>query len=246
VSPRHLEEDLRALRDDVAWPATPDVAATLAPQLGGAPVRARRRARRPPRLRLALVAGLLLVLALGAIPAARSAVLDVVGLGNGERARPVRRLPPAPRRASPADVPGDRTTLAAARARVAFPVRTPRALGAPTGVTVWDAVPGGAVVLTYGRATALWAFEGSSSRYVTKLVGPGSVVRRARVGPARATWLTGAPRGFVVEGRDGMPVPGTAAVVDANVLVWRRGRVAYRLEARASLARALAVARSVD
>ncbi len=157
----------------------------------------------------------------------------------------MRRVPPAPRRASSADAPGAPTTLAAARVRVAFAVRLPRALGAPDEVRVWDGVPGGAVVLAYGRTSALWAFEGSAARYVAKLAGPGSVVRPTHVGAARATWLTGAPRGFVVVDRDGRVVPGTAAVVDANVLGWRRGRVAYRLETRARLARALAVARSV-
>jgi hypothetical protein len=239
----HLEDELRALAGDVAWPATPDVAATLPARLA-APADRRPRRRRV-RLRVALAAGLLVVLALAAIPPARSAVLDVVGLANGERLRPVPRVPPAPRRGAPADAPGARTTLAAARARVAFRVRVPRALGAPDAVRVWDGVPGGAVVLGYGRSTALWAFEGDSARYVAKLAGPGSVVRATHVGAARATWLTGAPRGFVVIDRDGRVVPGTAAVVDANVLVWRRGRVAYRLETRARLGRARAIARSV-
>ncbi|HSD80327.1 MAG TPA: hypothetical protein VLB47_06680, partial [Solirubrobacteraceae bacterium] len=136
-------------------------------------------------------------------------------------------------------------TLAAARAQVRFPVRVPRALGAPDEVRLWRALPGGVVILVYGHRTALWAFRGSSTELVAKMVTPDTIVRPVRVGAARGTWLTGAPLQFVVQGRDGAIVTGTAATVDANVLVWSAGGVAYRLETRAGLGRALAIARSL-
>ena len=139
---------------------------------------------------------------------------------------------------------GARTTLAGARARVAFPVRLPAALGAPTAVHLWRGLPGGAVILVYGDRVALWAFQGSSAAYVQKFVTPQTEVRNLRVGRARATWISASPSAFLVEDRDGRPVQGSA-VLDAHVLVWRAGGVPYRLETRDGLRRALAVAGSI-
>jgi hypothetical protein len=236
-----LEDDLRALRHELSWPATPELAGPLPAQ--GAPRRAWR-ARRA-RLRVALAAALLLALAIASVPPARSAVLALVGLQGGAHARRVHTLPPAPPRGDRGRAPGTRTTLAAARARVAFPVRVPAVLGAPAAVHLWNGVPGGAVVLSYGDRGALWAFEGDAARWVRKLVTAQTAIRDTRVGASRASWVTGAPHEFLVEGRDGMVVQGSAAIVDANVLLWRSGRVSYRLETRRPLAWALAVAKSL-
>jgi hypothetical protein len=235
-----LLDDLAALRDEVAWPPTPDFAL---PALE--PLRTARRARPFTRARLVVAVGLLLVLAVAAVPPARSAVAELLGLEGGEEIRRVPELPPAPPRTSPEQAPGRATTLRAARRAVRFPVRLPRALGAPDGVRVWDGLPGRAVILTYGDRTALWAFEGSSARFVEKLVTQATTVRRVRVGRAPAIWLRGAPHTFLAAGTDGVPVETTAATVDADVLVWHAGGLAYRLETREGLARALAIARSV-
>jgi hypothetical protein len=242
---RTLQDDLRDLRHEVAWPPTPDLAAALPELTAALPPRPAGRRWPASRLRAVLASALVVVLAIGAVPPARSAVLDLLNLESGEQARRVRTLPPAPRRESPAQAPGAPTTVARARARVAFPVRLPAVLGVPAAVRVWEGLPGGAVILIYGDRSALWAFEGSSAAYVEKLVTPQSALRRVRVGGARATWITGAPVGFLVRDRNRLAVEGSAAIVDANVLVWREGGVAYRLETRDGLGRALAVARSV-
>ena len=60
-------------------------------------------------------------------------------------------------------------------------------------------------------------------------------------------------RGYFIEGehevvvldREGRPVRGRLALVGADVLLWQRDGVAFRLETRAGLARALAVGRKV-
>lgn len=248
MSIHRLEDDLRALRDDVAWPPAPDVAATLPARLGGPGRGGAATLRRPAarrRARLAVAVALLAVAVAGAVPPARSAVLELLGVEGGERIRRVDEPPVAPPRERPSDAPGRRVSPAEARSAVDVPLRPPRALGPPDELRVWDGVPGGAVILLYGRDTALWSFRGSATAYVEKLAGPETVVRRVRVGGARGVWLTGAPFGFLVATPSGRVVEGTSAVVDANVLAWRRGPVAYRLETRLGLAAALRVASSV-
>lgn len=244
-----LEDDLRALRDEVAWPREPDVAATLPALVAAAgrrPAPARARLPRPRRrARLAVAVGLLAVAVAGAVPPARSAVLELLGVEGGERIRRVDEPPAAPRRERPADAPGRPVSPSEARSAVDVPLPVPRALGPPDELRVWDGVPGGAVILLYGRDTALWSFRGSATAYVEKLAGPDTVVRRVRVGRARGVWLTGAPFAFLVSTPSGQVVEGTSAVVDANVLAWRRGRIAYRLETRLGLAAAVRVASSV-
>jgi hypothetical protein len=240
-----IDDDLRALRDEIAWPATPDLAAAVAARLAAEP---RRRAA-PWVLRPAIILPLLVVLLLGAVaavPPARTAVLDVLGLAARERVVRVERPPAAPPGAMRGPHLGRRVTLARARAAVDFPVRVPALLGPPPEVRLSRRLPGGAVTLLYGTRYALTEFRGGATPFALKSVGPGTRAIDARVGGHRAIFLTGAPFAWVALDRNGRPVESTARLVGANVLLFDAGGLGFRLETTAGLARALAVARSLD
>jgi hypothetical protein len=237
-----LRDELRALGGEIAWPPTPDLAAAIAPRLEARPAPRRRLVPRPA-LVVSVVLALLLA-AVAAIPPARSAVLDLLGLAARERVVRVEHVPPAPRALQPGPANGRRTTLAAARAAVDFPLRLPAVLGAPTEVRVSRDL-GGAVTLLYGTRDALTQYRGSGVPIAQKLVGPRTRVVSTEVDRRPALFLTGAPIRWMALDRHGTPVESTARLVDANVLLFDVGAVGYRLETSGGLGRALAIARSL-
>jgi RES domain-containing protein len=122
----------------------------------------------------------------------------------------------------------------------------PAVLGAPTEVRLSDAVPGGLVTLLYGDRIALSQFRGGAVPFVEKTVGPGTSVRRTEVKGAPAAFISGASSHVVVQDADGVVVAGTAALADANVLVWDDADgIAHRLEIHAGRQEALRIARSL-
>ena len=233
-----LHDELRALGRERDWPATPDVATAIAPRL--AP---RRRARPAWRPALALpVALAVLVGGVAIVPPARTAVLEFLGLAGGEQ---VIRVPTTPTAPTQAPSRGRALSLAQARAAVAFPVRVPRALGAPPEVRLDRSLAGGAVSLIYGERAVLTAFRGRTLPFARKMVGPRTRVVAATVAGRRALFLTGAPVQWIALDEHGHPQPRTARLVNANVLLFDRGGVGYRLETGAGLKRALQIARSL-
>ncbi|MDX6679083.1 MAG: hypothetical protein QOE31_3135, partial [Solirubrobacteraceae bacterium] len=250
------------LAADVVWPPTPDlaervvarIAADVAAEVGagaGAGARTPARLRRPPRWSplvlghgpaLAIAAILTLLVAGALVPPVRSAVLDVLGIAGRER---VIRVPAAPDTSRPALDQGAPTTLALARRSVAFEIRLPRVLGAPREVRVSDAIAGRAVTLVYPDATLL-EFAGGLDPVLQKRIGPGADARPVTVaGGLPGFFITGV-RELDVLDREGHPVRARGSLARADTLVWQVRGVAYRLEARGGLRRALAIARSVD
>ncbi|HEV7807157.1 MAG TPA: hypothetical protein VGO80_15150 [Solirubrobacteraceae bacterium] len=270
MSPRSLESELRDLAAGLRWPPTPDLAervlvrieadepaaasAPRSPRSPGSPgsfdaaarvVRARR-----PWLRPALalghgsavaVAAIVTLLVAGALVSpVRSAVLDVLGIAGRER---VVRVPGAPDTSRPQLDAGRPTTLARAQQRLAFAIRLPRALGTPSAVRYSDSIAGGAVTLLYPR-TALLEYEGGTEPVLLKRVGPSAHARPVDVGGAPGLFITGV-REIDVLDRDGHVLQATRSIARADVLVWQRGGVAFRLETRDTMRRALAIARSI-
>jgi hypothetical protein len=165
-----LERNLTALREDIAWPETPDLARSVAARLetepagGGERASARpargERAERPRfarrfglggglRRSLVLAALALLILAGGvyaAVPGVRDAVRDFLGLQGATVERRTTLPTPGPERAL--DL-GRRTTLEAATDRVGFTPLVPHALGPPDGVYLRRGLPGGELSLAY-------------------------------------------------------------------------------------------------
>jgi hypothetical protein len=166
-----LERELVALREEIAWPPTPDLAGAVAARVateavagktardlaharaGAGAVRAgRRRAGLGRRLRLApALAGLLVVLvAVGVLLAAsddvRARLREWLGIG-AVRIERVERLPDlAPARHLGL---GRRMTAAEARRRTGLPVPRVGALGPPDAVYASAEIAGGAVSLVH-------------------------------------------------------------------------------------------------
>jgi hypothetical protein len=259
-----LEAALSALRDELDWPPTPDLAGVTRARLADGPTgRPRRRlapALRPPRLAPAVAVALAVLVALGAVLAASPDVRATLGrlLGIGAvRIERVDRLPDvAPARQLHL---GRRTTLAGAGRAARLPVVTIRALGAPDAVYFTGRVAGGAVSLVYVARAGLPASTAGTGALLTELGGdPISFVKKLLTGPTRleSVAIAGEP-GFWIRGRhtiglldaQGRPVEQRPRLA-GNTLVWLRrlpdGRpLTYRLETALDKAGALRLARSV-
>ena len=242
-----LELELLALREDVAWPATPDLATAVQARVAREPRPQGRRGRRPAWLAPA-VAVLVLLLALGAVlaasPGVRATVRDWLGIGSVHIAR-VERLPDL----SPARqlALGRRASAAAAGRYLGSRVATVRALGAPDAIYLGDGLParvslvyGGRPGLppgTAGVGALLDQIQGDAMIFVEKLVAGDVPVTRVRV--------NGAP-GYFIGGAHSVNLPDQLRPrLAGNTLVWVRDAVTYRLETRLGRAAALRLARSV-
>jgi hypothetical protein len=255
-----LERRLVALRDEVAWPPTPDLAGAVRTRLAArepalAPVR-----RRLPRPAPAVAVALLIVLALAALLAAspdvRATLRDWLGLGAA-RVERVERLPDvAPARRL--DL-GRRTTLAAAARATGLPAVTIRALGPPDAVYVSRRIGGGAVSLVYVARPGLPAstarigallgeFRGDPIAFVKKLAVAGTPVRFVDVAGRPGIWIQGRHAVQFLD-RSGRAVEQQPRLA-GSTLLWtqalpRGDLVTYRLETALPEAAALRLARSV-
>jgi hypothetical protein len=196
-----------------------------------------------------------MLVAVAAIPPARSAALKLLGFGSARIVR-VPTLPHVP--ATPRSRLGRSLPLAEATRAVGFRVRVPRALAAPVDTRYSEAIAAGAVTLVYPTASGLpptapdgsiglllTEFRGASTPYLNKIVTPGTRVRGVAIGGHRGAWLTGAVHVLVARDRRALISTGRPILVHANVLLWEQDGLAFRIETRASLAKALRVARSI-
>jgi hypothetical protein len=257
-----LDRMLMRLGEQLDWPDTPDLAASVMHRLD-APA-GRPRGRRtgllwPSGLRrsLALAAVALLLLAgsvFAAAPGVRDAVLDFLGLQGATVER--REKLPTPPAERPLDL-GTRVTLADVTERLGFAPLVPAALGEPDGVYLRRGLPGGELSLTYrarpglprARSTRLGAllseFRGDlSPEYLAKMVGPDTTTARLRIDGEPAIWIEGAPHFFLYRTPDGEVVESTLRIAQ-NVLLLERGRLLVRLEGAFDRDRAIAIARSL-
>ena len=114
-----LERELQALSSSLDWPETPDVSRRVVARTAGA--RPRPVVRR--RLALALAVVLAALVAVLAVPPARTAVFDWLGIGGAQIIR-VDDLPSVA--ATPGlEILGDRVTLDQAQERAGFPFADP-------------------------------------------------------------------------------------------------------------------------
>jgi hypothetical protein len=243
-----LERELLALRDEIAWPPTPDLVAAVGPRIATEPRRRMRRAGPVPRLAPAVAAVLAVLLALGVLLAASSGVRatlrDWLGIGSVRITR-VERLPdlsPARRLGL-----GRRTTVAAANRHLGSPIATVRALGAPDAIYLGDGVPPrvslvyvarpGLPAGTAGFGALLDELQGDELAFVEKTVAVHVPIVRVKVDGAR---------GYFIAGRHAVMLPDALRPrLAGNTLIWVRDAVSYRLETALGVRAALRLARSV-
>ena len=251
-----LDDTLRDVARELEHPPTPDIAGAVARRLADHPPR------RPLRTRR-LVVALVLVLALpagalAAVPSAREALRDVLGIG----AVTIERSPgPLPALAPPGRRELGTRIAPGAPLDVRFTVVQPRLheLGDPDEVYVRRSPPGGALSFVYragspagrarltrrGRGLLMTQFRGTNSdRFAGKLLGPGTTLGRVIVDGEPGLWITGTPHGFAfvdARGRNRFELLRLAA----DTLLWQRGPLTLRLEGARSKAAALRIARSV-
>jgi hypothetical protein len=251
-----LEQRLAAVRDDVAWPPTPDLASAVAARIAAEP--AQRPWRPWPPLRMpgmsvlrpataaaaATVLAVAVALTLAASPSVRARVADWLGIG-AVRIERVDRLPDV---VPASDLGlGRRTSVAEARRSTDLPVPAIRALGAPDAIYATPPGRGGAsrVSVVYVARRGLPATTNGLGALLTILPGgdPGIVKKLADAGTSVEI--------LDVDGALGAFVSGDAHVVGppnrlaGNTLIWVRGDVTYRLEADLGRDAMLRLARSV-
>ena len=228
-----LETALRQLGAELEFPPTPDLASAI-----------RGRLERPRAWRRPVLIGLaVLVVAIGAalaVPSARTAILDWLGLRNVSVVR-VDELPPA-RPLGRLDL-GREVTLAEAKRRADW-LRVPARK--PDHVYVSDLVPGGRLTLLWGTPSEvrLLLTETSGRAFIEKMVEGESEVEPVDIGDGGA-WF---------EGRTHRDVPGPRRHAPReHGRGWRRARspgssgdVTLRLEGNISKDEALRLARDIQ
>jgi hypothetical protein len=254
-----LERSLRRLGEQLAFPETPAVADAVLRRLEaeGAP---RRRARRRPLVVALAVLALALAAAM-AVPAARTAILELFRLRGATVERvdtlpPVAELDPATARAlelgRPVPIEGGRPAVEAGV------VLVPAALGAPDAAYVSRAVPG-KLTLVYeprpgiprsgftGVGVLVTQFAGDLDRetYLEKLADAGTLIEPVTVGGSPGLWLEGGPHFVFFTTPEGGHGEDWARLA-GNTLLLQRGDVLVRIEGRIGRERALAIAESLE
>jgi hypothetical protein len=224
-----LERELAALGRGVEWPETPDVAAAVARSVREAP--RDRSFRRRRRLAVAVAVFLAALLAVLAVPPARTAIFDWLGIGGARIVR-VDELPPLPARRD-FDVLGRPTTLVAARAGAGFPLaEPPRDEPAPDEVRL---SPGLRVSYVWRRGDdvrlLVTQFPGriGDPALLKKLAGQGTVVDRFEVDGDAAVWLEGGPHAVLFVAPDGT-IRDDQGWLAGNTLLVDRDGVTVRVE----------------
>ena len=246
-----LEHELRELQ--VEWPETPDIAAAIAPRLTAPPPRRRWLVARPA-WQLAVAATAVVIAVVMAIPPARAAVLDFLGL-RGVR---IERREPQPSRFGQQLVLGDPVTLEQARRRAGFALGVPAELGRPDAVFLYDhpvtgpridmvyrARPGLPVSGTTGVGLLVTEFEAVATPVIQKAVGSGAKVEQFAIDGDPAIFISGRPHGFAYTSPNGQTQFEEQRLAGNTLLVERSDGVLLRLEGKLSRAEAVRIAESV-
>jgi len=249
-----LERTLRDVARDMQHPPTPNMADAVGRRLRAA------RPRQPLRTRRFVIALAVVLLlpagAVAAVPSARDAVLEALGIKGVTIQRTRELVPLSPGR--PLDL-GQRVATASAANRVTFQVVAPEtgALGAPDEVYSRPSPPGGALSLVYRvragvprspftrRELVLTQFRGTdASRFAGKFVGAGTSFETLRVHGEHGARLAGRPHQFGYLDARGH-IRTESLRLAGNTLLWQRGPLTLRLEGAISKAAALRIAHTV-
>ena len=221
-----LGRELRALGASIEWPEAPDVASAVTGHVAERRLRPRR-----SRLAIALVVVLATLLAVLAVPPARTAILDWLGIGGARIVR-VDELPSfAPEPAL--EILGDPVSVDEAAARTGFPfARPPRDEPAPDEIRVAPGVRVSYVWRDGDRVRFLITqFPGSvdDPGLLKKLVGTSTRMEQLEVDGHPAVWLEGGPHVVYFVAPDGS-VRDDQGWLAGNTLLVDRDGVTVRVE----------------
>ena len=237
-----LERELQALSSVLEWPETPDVSrrvVALTSEERPRPVVRR-------RLALALAVVLAALVAVLAVPPARTAVFDWLGIGGAQIIR-VDDLPSVS--ATPGlEILGDSVTLDEAQERAGFPFADP-----PEGERAPDQI-----LLAPGmRVTYVWRAEDRARLLITqfpgdatepglvkKLVSSATQIDMLDIDGHRALWLEGGPHAVLFLSPDGN-IGDDLGWLAGNTLLVENDGVTVRIEAQIDRADAIELARSL-
>jgi len=259
-----FERRLGQLGGELEYPPTPPIAAAVTQRLGVDDAAGRRRGGRawPLTARAALLCAALFLLLVGgvvaAVPSARHAVLDLVGL----RGATIERVPSLPGGvgAWPGVGATRASTVESARRSLSFRPLLPARLGEPDGVFLAaDEVrpPGGELLLTYapraglprsrytGVGLLLSEINGNfAPGFFGKMVPRGVPIVRLRVAGNYAIWVEGLHQFFYKDAEIHTFRIGRTRLA-GNTLLVQRGAVMVRIEGKVGLERAKAIAASL-
>jgi len=245
-----LEARLAELGREIAFPATPPLAAVVAARLAQPGRGAWLRRPLGRGLALALIATLLL---------AGIAVALGIGLGGLRLVFGPASFSPAPSLVVGPGL-GTPTSLDAARDLVTFDLRVPTLpeLGEPDLVYLAEPPAGGAVTLLYAERPGFLADPDSGIGLIVtqfradigpdvfeKLINSGVSVLPARVHGQSAWWVAGGDHFFFYRDAQGVQVESTLRLASPT-LIWEEGGVTHRVEGAPSLAEAVRVAESLE
>ena len=235
-----LELALRQLGAAIEFPEPPDLATRVRDRLGEAPDRGW-----APR-RLVAVALAVLVVAVAAVmavPSARTAVLEWLGI-KGVTVTHVDELPEVGVLRD--DDLGTRVSLAEARERAPWIVE-PRSkeVGPPDAVYFSTDVPGDQVTFVWGttRNARLLLTQSPGQAFAEKMVGPDTSAEQVDVDGKFGVWFSGAPHAFVFRDERGQ-IREELPRLARNTLLWQDGQLTVRIEGDLSKEEALEIARS--
>lgn len=260
LSDAELEQALVSLGADIAYPPTRDLVRRVRQQIETPSPRGLSQVQiGAVRLAIAVAAALLLVSGfLALFPTARTAIANRLGL-PGVVIRYLPFVPSPTATPTPAPTPrptktpipiglrlhlGERMTLAAARARVAYRVLTPTlaSLGPPDEVYLETPPAGGQVALVYhprpelpeanttGVGLLLTELRGTvNSGLLGKGIGPGTQLEQVSVSGHPGYWIEGNPHLFWYQDANGEIQEETVRLA-ANTLIWQDGDLVLRIE----------------
>jgi hypothetical protein len=253
-----FEAQLRSITNGMEYPATPDIAGSVAARLPGP----RLRSMIPNYARLLILAVILLA-SLMFIPSVRAAVLDFIQVGvvrifRNEPTAVPRSIPPtgAPVTATPAttltsllpllEQMSGETTLSKAQQSVGYPILLPtypEGIGEPDRVFVQE-VDGAMTILVWidsqhpDQVKMSLHFIPEGSWAVDKFAP--QAIDETSVNGWRAVWAVG-PYPIMFQNGD-MRI---SRLVNGHVLIWEDNDVTYRLETNLSMEEAVRTAESL-